>query len=61
MDDTVLLATSREQAIKKVKILMDYCQKSGMRINQDKPKFMVINGNSGSRAPIVIDNEQVDN
>ena len=60
-DDTVLLATSREQAIKKVKILMDYCQKSGMRINQDKTKFMVINGNSGSRAPIVIDNEQVDN
>ena len=61
MDDTVLLATSREQAIKKVKILMDYCQKSGMRINQDKTKFMVINGNSGSRAPIVIDNEKVDN
>ena len=61
MDDTVLLATSREQAIKKVKILMAYCQKSGMRINQDKTKFMVINGNSGSRAPIVIDNEKVDN
>ena len=44
MDDTVLLATTREQAINKIRILKECCSKSGMEINQSKTKFMVING-----------------
>ena len=44
MDDTVILATSREQCKKKVSILLDFCQTHGMKINEDKTKFMVLNG-----------------
>ncbi|ELU14743.1 hypothetical protein CAPTEDRAFT_208100 [Capitella teleta] len=43
-DDTVLLATTRERAEQKIQILTEYCQTSGMAINQDNTKFMVING-----------------
>jgi hypothetical protein len=41
MDDTVILATSREKLIGKFSIVMDYCQQYGMSINQTKTKFMV--------------------
>ena len=44
MDDTVLLATTRERAEQKIRILTEFCHVSGMAINQDKTKFMVING-----------------
>mgnify|MGYP001545129845 CR=1 FL=1 len=44
MDDTVLLATDRESAEKKVEILMSFCEQSGMSINASKTKFFVLNG-----------------
>jgi hypothetical protein len=44
MDDTVLLATSRERAIEKLQVLHNFCADSGMMINEDKTKFMVVNG-----------------
>ncbi|ELU11698.1 hypothetical protein CAPTEDRAFT_211816 [Capitella teleta] len=43
-DDTVLLATTRERAKQKIRILTELCHASGMAINQDKTKFMVIHG-----------------
>ena len=43
MDDTVLLATTREECRRKVRILYDFCQRSGMEMNQTKTKFMCIN------------------
>ena len=36
MDDTILLATSRDQCIKKVEVLRNFCNQSGMVINQSK-------------------------
>ena len=36
MDDTVLLATSRENMIKKVKLLTEFCDKYGMVVNEKK-------------------------
>lgn len=45
MDDTVLLATSRVNIIKKVKLLIKFCEKYGMVINESKTNLMVINGN----------------
>ena len=39
MDDTVLLATSRENMIKKITLLHNYCKEYGMKINQSKTKF----------------------
>ena len=46
MDDTVILATSRNKCIEKAKILVQFCNNSGMIINENKTKFMVIIGNT---------------
>ena len=43
MDDTVLLATSREKLIEKFQKCQDFCEEYGMSINQKKTEFMVIN------------------
>ena len=52
MDDTILLATSRERAEEKLTVLKDFCRTSGMVINREKTKFMVINGNVEDRNPL---------
>ena len=56
MDDTVLLATSRANIIKKVKLLIKFCEKYGMVINESKTKLMVINGSCSDKDPIIVDN-----
>ena len=53
MDDTVLVASSREMIIKKFEILMKFCKEYGMEVNQLKTKLMVINGNKKDREEIV--------
>ena len=53
MDDTIILATTRERALEKIRILTEFCASSGMLINNDKTQFMVINGADGDRAPLV--------
>ena len=42
MDDTVILASSREKCAEKLQILKDFCTSSGMIINESKTKFMAI-------------------
>ena len=49
MDDTVLLATSRANLVKKVQLLVQFCKKYGMVINEKKTNLMVINGNMHNR------------
>ena len=44
MDDTALLATSRENLLKRYDALVRFCEEYDMVINEDKTKFMVING-----------------
>ena len=44
MDDTVILATTREQCVKKMECVLNFCDASGMMLNDDKTKFMVVNG-----------------
>ena len=61
MDDTVLLSTTRERCTKKIKILTDFCNRSGMVINQSKTNFMVINGTGEDRAPIRVSDLTVEN
>jgi len=39
--------------IKKLTILQEFCSESGMMINRSKTKFMVINGTSCDRLPLV--------
>ena len=43
MDDTVILATSRDKCLKKLQVLLDHCIDYGMVINEKKTKFMAIN------------------
>ena len=52
MDDTILLATSKERLIEKLHILHEYCTSHGMSVNNSKTKFMVINGDPEDREPI---------
>ena len=55
MDDTVLIATSRERLIEKLNLLAWWCNKSGMVINEDKTQFMAfVTTVQGERDPIVL-------
>ena len=56
MDDAVLLATTRESALRKIHILKEFCSNSGMIINQAKTKFMTINGKEEDRQPLQSNN-----
>ncbi len=60
MDDTILLSTTRDVCIKKLQILCDFCNRTGMQINSDKTKFMVINGCSADRVPLSVADVSVD-
>ena len=44
MDDTVLLASTRKKIIEKFTVLMEFCVKYGMMVNELKTNLMVING-----------------
>ena len=54
MDDTVLLASSREKMIEKFTVLMTFCKKYGMFINQTKTQMMVINGTKEDRLDFTV-------
>ena len=54
MDDTVVLATSREMCEEKLKVVIQYCEDYGMIMNTKKTKFFVINGNQIDRVPFEI-------
>ena len=54
MGDNVILATSRTKLVEKLNILYDYCEDSGMVVNTDKMKFMVINGQDDDKLPVDI-------
>ena len=53
MDDTVIFATSHEKLKEKLNVLTDWCNQSGMVINEDKTKFMSFN--CSERSPIQLE------
>ena len=53
MDDTVILATSREMCLNKFNAVLDYCENYGMEINEKNTKFMVINHTRGDKLPLI--------
>ena len=55
MDDIVLLATSREMAEAKLRVLIIWCREHGMEMNLKKTKFMVVNGDFHDRIPLIIE------
>ena len=61
MDDTVILATTRERAVQKVRLLNEFCKESGMIINESKTKFMVVNGKEEDRQQLEVDAVKIDN
>ena len=60
MDDTVILATSRERLIEKLYILDAFCESHGMIINESKTKFMLIHGGVRDRMPIKISSRMIE-
>ena len=54
MDDTVLLSTSREGMMYKVKVLKAFCEEHGMVINEGKINFCVINGADNDVLPLQV-------
>ena len=61
MDDTILLATTRESALQKIRVLCEFCGNTGMIINNSKTKFMVINGNHDDLLPLEVDTTAIAN
>ena len=53
MDDTVLVASSKEQIIKKFEVLMKFCEQYRMEVNEIKTKLMVVNGNQKDREEFI--------
>lgn len=60
MDDTVLLATTRDNMLKKFQILCEFCDEYGMTINERKTKFFVINGRAGDADALYVNGLMVD-
>ena len=56
MDDTVILATSREKMMEKLQLLDKYCQENGMKVNASKTKLMVLNGRPLDKVPFRLSN-----
>ena len=54
MDDTVILATTRQRLQDKLDILNEYCLSHGMVVNITKAKLMVINGDQDDRRDVYI-------
>ena len=52
MDDTIIIATSHEKLRLKLETLIDWCNKSGMVINEDKTEFMAFNAPPEGKRPI---------
>ena len=53
MDDSVIMATTREQFLLKIDILLKFCEDHGMEINELKTKFMIINHVEEDKADII--------
>ena len=52
MDDSVIMATSREAFLQKIEILMQFCEEHGMLVNELKTQFMIINNCETDKQPI---------
>ena len=58
MDDTTLLATSRQAMAEKLQKLIEYCRSYGMSVNTKKTKYMAIN--TTDQDPFTLDGNSID-
>jgi hypothetical protein len=56
MDDTAIVASSRNVMKKRVEGLIEFCKRYEMVINEGKTKLMVVNGNKNDRMKIITSN-----
>ena len=61
MDDTDILATSRQACLAKSQVLLDFCSCTGMEINASKTKLIIINGTDSDRATLRLGDVIVEN
>lgn len=59
MDDTIILATSREMCIRKLRVVINYCNEYGMQLNERKTKFFVINNNQHDKIPLNVEGYEI--
>ena len=60
MDDTVLLATTTVNMLSKLKLLKEFCENYGIKINKPKTNFFVICVKLGDSEPLRVDDLVVD-
>ena len=60
MDDTVIMATSREKCLKKLEAVLNFCDEYGMMINEKKTKFLVINATADEKRPLHLKGKTID-
>ena len=53
MDDSVIMATSKEKFLQKIEVLMQFCEDQGMIVNELKTQFMVINHTEADKLDIL--------
>ena len=54
MDDTVIMATSREACKIKFESVLKFCDEFGMELNVSKTKFFVINSEPTDKEPLIV-------
>ncbi|XP_063875059.1 uncharacterized protein LOC135108212 [Scylla paramamosain] len=59
MDDTVLLATTRERMLHKIGLMKTYCDNYEMKVNEAKTKFFVVGGNAADMEPLRVEGLEV--
>ena len=60
MDDTALVATTRDRCVNKFRLMLSFCDEYGMIVNQGKTKFMVVNGDDLDKGEIMIGDIRVE-
>ena len=59
MDDTVIMATSREKCLKKLEAVLNFCDEYGMEINEKNTKFFVINAEANDKRPLSLNGKTI--
>ena len=59
MDDTVIMATSREMCLKKLEVVVKYCTEYGMMLNEKKTKFFVINHEKNDKLKLKVQGHDI--
>ena len=60
MDDTVIMATSREKCLKKLEAVLNFCEEYGMMINEKNTSFFVINAAVDEKRPLHLNGKTID-